>query len=381
MVQRADVDRYPPVLHQMRELSRRSKVTVLDRANDDSCAFEAVFTDVRRVRIRPGKAPLPLRNATELLSFSRELDRELAAGSSIAIGYDPDAAALLLRSTHGDAALKRVVHLHELPDPSTAGRITRQSIRYLVKHLERADLVLVPDRERARIVADTYSLSRMPLVVMNCPMTMQRIPDSRLVPLLRQRGFGNVRVVHYQGSVGPDHYLEQIVLSMKCWPSDAIFVIVGGGSEKFNARLRFLAQSVGVEDRLVLVGRVPYAEVMSYAVGATLAITLLEPTIDNQRFCAGASNKRFEYAALGIAQIANADPGMDEIFGYAGIAKLLSIIDANTIGETVMRLLADPLATRTMGERARIAHLRENNYEAQFAPVIQTIESWLADHA
>jgi glycosyltransferase involved in cell wall biosynthesis len=376
MVQRADVDRYPPVLHQMRELSELSSVTVLDRASDDLRGLEMGIANVRRVRVPSSKAPRALRNIAEFLAFSRELDRELDAGSSVAIGYDPDAAALLLRSTHGDAALKRVVHLHELPDLSTAGKITRRSIRYLVTHLRRADLVLVPDRERARMVADAYSLSREPMVVMNCPMTVLEIPDSRLLPLLHERNLDDVRVIHYQGSVGPDHYLDQIVMSMKSWPSDAIFVIVGGGDNEFTAHLRSLAHSLGVQDRLVLVGRVPYHEVMSYAVGATLGVTLLEPTIDNQRFCAGASNKRFEYAALGIAQIANADPGMDEIFGSPGLAELLSVINVETIGEAVVRLLSSRSLTAAMGERARFAHLRENNYEAQFAPVLRTIESW-----
>jgi glycosyltransferase involved in cell wall biosynthesis len=211
---------------------------------------------------------------------------------------------------------------------------------------------------------------------MNCPMTVLEVPDSRLLPLLHERNLDDVRVIHYQGSVGPDHYLDQIVMSMKSWPSDAIFVIVGGGDNEFTAHLRSLAHSLGVQDRLVLVGRVPYHEVMSYAVGATLGVTLLEPTIDNQRFCAGASNKRFEYAALGIAQIANADPGMDEIFGSPGLAELLSVINVETIGEAVVRLLSSRSLTAAMGERARFAHLRENNYEAQFAPVLRTIESW-----
>jgi glycosyltransferase involved in cell wall biosynthesis len=374
LVQRADIDRYPPVLHQMRELSADASVTVLDRASDDSRGL--AFANVRRIRVPAGESPSALRNFTEHAAFARALDRELDAGASVAIAYDPDAAALLLRSSHGDAALKRVVHLHELPDLAIGGRITRRSIRYLTSHLRRADLVLVPDQERARILTDAYSLTREPVVVMNCPMTLTNVPGSRLLPLLKARGFEKVRVVHYQGSVGPDHHLEQIVLSMQCWPQDAIFVVVGGGPDDFSARLRSLAESIGVQNRLVFIGRVRYEEVLSYAAGATIGVTLLDSTIDNWRFSAGASNKRFEYAALGIAQITNAGPGMDEIFGNPSLADLLSIVSADTIGESVVRLLADPSTTSAMGERARQAHLRENNYEAQFAPVLRQIESW-----
>jgi glycosyltransferase involved in cell wall biosynthesis len=376
MLQRADVDRYPPVLHQIRELGRSSSITVLDTSSREPRGPQANIPAVQRIRVQAGKVPKPLRNVAEMGEFSRMLNTELDGGIDVAIAYDPDAAALLLRTEHGIRSLKRVVHLHELPDLSNAGRITRRSIRYLVENLQRADLVVVPDRERARILVDAYSLVREPMVVMNCPMTVREIPDSRLLPLLKKHGVAHARVVHYQGSVGPDHYLDQVILSMKCWPSDAVFVIVGGGPDDFKASLRSLAESTGVQNRLILLERVPYDDVLSYAVGATLGVTLLEPTIDNQRFCAGASNKRFEYAALGVPQIANADPGMFEIFGRPGLAELLTVVNSETIGEVVARLLADASATASMGERARQAHLRENNYEAQFAPVMQQIESW-----
>ena len=380
-MQRADVDRYPPVLHQIRVLSEHARVTVVDRQPEHRQPLEVDAVNVRRVRVGRRRAPGPIGNLMEQIAFSRAIDRELDASSNVVIGYDPDAAAMLLRTTHGVPFLKRIVHLHELPDLSNAGRITRRSIRYLLEHLRRADLVVVPDTERARIVADAYSLDRMPLVVMNCPMTVTRIPESRLLPLLRDRGLADARIVHHQGSVGPDHYLDQVVLSMRHWPADAVFVIVGSGPNEFRARLISLAESIEVQRRLLFVERVPYDQVLSYAVGATLGITLLEPTIDNQRYCAGASNKRFEYAALGIAQLANDDPGMEQIFGATGIGALLSKIDADTIGEAVARLLCAPAMTAAMGEKARLAHLRANNYETQFAPVLRIIESWETNRA
>jgi hypothetical protein len=161
------------------------------------------------------------------------------------------------------------------------------------------------------------------------------------------------------------------------WPADSIFVVIGGSENEYRAHLRQVAASVGVSSRVQYIDRVPYSEVLSYAVGATVGITLLEPRIKNWRYSAGASNKRFEYAALGIAQVTNAGPGMDEVFGQAQVASLLDTVGPASIGQEIARLLSTPAATAAMGAHARAAHLRANNYDAQFAPVLQIIESWL----
>ena len=113
--------------------------------------------------------------------------------------------------------------------------------------------------------------------------------------------------------------------------------------------------------------------------GAAIGITLLEPTTDNWKFSAGASNKRFEYAALGIAQVTNAGPGMYAVFGVTDIAELLPVVDSRAIGVAVSSLLANPDRSAAMGERARAEHVRENNYEAQFAPVMSKVDSWLTN--
>ena len=104
--------------------------------------------------------------------------------------------------------------------------------------------------------------------------------------------------------------------------------------------------------------------------GAAVGLTFLELTTDNCRFSAGASNKRFEYAALGIAQVTNAGAGMEEIFGRPGLATLLDRLDPQSMGDAIGALLSNPNRRAEMGERARRAHLSVNNYEAQFAPVV-----------
>lgn len=383
LAQRANIDRYPPVLHQIRLLASSADITVLDRKATSEKDEAGTSEGIERIRVpfnaedRGGLSPV--RRLGEAFAFARNYDELLTRRPDISIAYDEDTAAVLLRSSFARLRLRRVVHLHELPEPTTAGITTRLSMRYLRRTLRRADMVIIPDADRARIVASKFKLSKDPFVVMNCPTLLSRVPSSKLIRALHDRGINSENIVHYQGSIGPAHYFEDIITSMRFWPADSVFVVVGSGREEYLRKLRTIAASIGVENRVIFLGRVPYREVLDYAVGATVGLTLLEPTIDNQLFCAGASNKRFEYAALGIPQIANDDPGMDEVFGKAGTAVLLKRIDPELIGRTVESLLSNREGAADMGRRARVAHLSVNNYERQFAPVLEQFRSWLGD--
>jgi len=378
LAQRANVDRYPPVLHQARLLGERFDISVVDSVA--SVALDDVQTapEVRRVRVHEarsdGRASI-LRRATRAFAFARTVKRELSAVPDVAIAYDADTAALLLRAPR-TLSTKRVVHLHEALDLTEVGRSTRLSARYLLKNLPRADLVIIPDAHRAQMVRSACGLSTEPLVVMNCPLLIPQLPASRLLPALRERGIITSNIAHYQGAIGPDHCLDTIISSMPRWPKDAVFVIVGSAREDHRQQLQELAGSLGVAERVIWLGRVPYGELFSYTVGATVGLTFLESTTDNWRFSAGASNKRFEYAALGIAQITNAGAGMEETFGRPGLAVLLDTLEPRSMGDAIAALLSDPDRRARMGDLARMAHLSLNNYEAQFAPVVSRLDSW-----
>lgn len=378
LAQRANVDRYPPVLHQSRLLNGCFDITVVDSVASTRIEDLQTAPRVQRVRVREARADgrsSLLHRVTKAFAFAHAVKRELSAVPDVAIAYDADTAALLLRAPRSRAT-KHVVHLHEALDTAAVGRSTRTSTQYLLKNLARADLVIIPDAHRAQMVRSACRLPKDPLVVMNCPLLTPQLPESRLLPALRERGIVTSNIAHYQGAIGPDHHLDTIISSMPRWPKDAVFVIVGGAREEYRQRLHQHAASLGVAERVIWLGRVPYHELFSYAVGAAVGLTFLEPTNDNWRFSAGASNKRFEYAALGVAQVTNAGAGMQEIFGNPGLALLLDRLDPESIGDAIGALLSDATRRTDIGRRARLAHLSVNNYEAQFAPVLSELESW-----
>jgi glycosyltransferase involved in cell wall biosynthesis len=307
----------------------------------------------------------------------------MARFPAVVVAFEPDAAALLLSRRAKKARTMRVVHLHEIPDVTLYGKsvISRVSIRFMLRELKKADLVVVADEDRARYTAEKAHLQRVPTVVMNCPPVLNDIPRSKLLPWLHERGLGDRRIVHFQGAIGEERGLKAVIASMRYWPVDAIFVIVGEGSPALKEELLHLAAKENVSERVLFVGRVPYADVLAFAVGAGVGITLMEPINSNWEFAAGASNKRFEYASLGIPQVTNTGPGMQRLFEATGIAVLVDARDPEMIGRAIDQLFGDRAFAMSLGKRARALHLSRYNYEAQFAPVLERVADWLSSRS
>ena len=269
----------------------------------------------------------------------------------------------------------RIAHLHELPlmEYVTSSSVGRFALRATMKRLHRADLVVMPDLHRAQWLQKKCGLKELPTIVMNCPRRLETLPESRLLPWLRERGIATEKIVHYQGAVGSDHNFERLIASMQFWPPDSVFVIVGGGPEGYIEQLRSLAREQGVEERLLFVGRVPYSEVFSYAVGASVGLNFLNDKYAQFKYSAGASNKRFEYVALGIPQVTNPLPGVRELFEQPGVATTASYDDAEAIGKAIRHWLENDELRRRAFHKARALHLKEYNYERQMQPLLEKI--------
>lgn len=380
-----NIELYPPVLHQASILSEEGEVTVLDTVTSSQDVGQTHTAEsIKRVRVikEEGvtKAIPFVSRAAWLRRYIKEFKRQLANHPDVVIAYEPEAASLLLTAKRSTHRFMRIVHLHELPEKETCYSLnSRMALRLMMRRLAKADLVVVPDYYRGAFVQEAANLPVRPLVVMNCPRLLPQLPESLLLPLLREQGVMTNKIVHYQGAVGASHGLENTIRSMSFWPTDAVFTIVGGVGEQYLASLKRLAAEMNVSQRVIFVGRVPYNEVFKYAVGATVGISFLDVSYQQFATAAGASNKRFEYAALGMSQVTTDSPGIEALFVRTGIAATTKYDDVAEIGAAINRYLENRELSRSTGEKARRLHLSKYNYEYQIQPLLNSIKEW-ADH-
>jgi glycosyltransferase involved in cell wall biosynthesis len=208
---------------------------------------------------------------------------------------------------------------------------------------------------------------------MNCPRRMATVPDSPLRQRLAEFGPAVGGVVCYLGSIGADQGLPEAARSMIHWPSDSLFVLIGGASETMRKSILAAAASVEAAERVMFLGPHPHTEALGLAAGADVGLSLIQPNNESWLYSAGAINKRFEYMALALPQITNNGPGVAEIIEANECGLCVNPGDPAAIGNAVRQLMDSVELRRRLSINARARHLDGFNYENQFAGVAEWI--------
>lgn len=282
--------------------------------------------------------------------------------------YIADATAALacapLRALHGGGI---VYHEHDSPDRGTSLR-TRMEWKARNAMARRAAAVVLPNSDRAALLACEAGLTEPPITAWNTPCR------DEVGPPRAPAEEGPVRVV-YAGSINAQRVPLALVDALAAAP-DIELTLIGYetvSSRGHNDRLRAHALHRGCTERLKIRDAMAYHDLVmalrDYDV--TFAALPQDARDVNLRHMAGASNKTFDAIGQGQALIVGPGPDWHRMFVEPGFAVACDPVDAASIAEAFRRLGADRKAVRAMGEAARRRVLADWAYEEQFRPVMQ----------
>jgi hypothetical protein len=80
-----------------------------------------------------------------------------------------------------------------------------------------ANLVIVPDVDRAKVMNQELRLQHSPLIVANAPLNYVNIQSQRLNVALALQGKMFERIVFRQGRIGDGHAIEATLRSISHW--------------------------------------------------------------------------------------------------------------------------------------------------------------------
>jgi len=245
---------------------------------------------------------------------------------------------------------------------------------YLIR---RADAVVFCNRSRLKYFKDKAILPKNLFIVMNTPLKINDLPENKLREVLIRNGFsGGERAVFYQGTIDEQHYLPQIIRSIKFWPADSVLVICGIVSAGFQECFTREVESSEFKNRILVLPYLPHPQLKFYTVGASLGIALYNQNTEdvNMRFMSGASNKIFEYISLGVPVLANDSEDFRNMLDSSA-AYFTKSYSEEDIGNSINLALSDASGLQRKKLLSREAHLLKLNYEYQFAGVLSYIKS------
>jgi glycosyltransferase involved in cell wall biosynthesis len=266
-------------------------------------------------------------------------------------------------------------HEHDMPTFREPGSFTQRVMRMARHRLARlAELCILPQEQRLlAFVAETRRRGPT-LCVHNCPRR-EEVKPSR-VNSSPQSG---KTTFYYHGSVNGVRLPLSILDALARAPNGTHLLVVGYetvGSVGYMKSFLNHAVAIGVHERVRYLGALRQrADILAAAEAADVGLAFMPASSDdiNMRHMAGASNKPFDYMAVGLMLLVSDLPEWRQMFVKPGYARACNPADAASIAEAMTWCVSNSRTVRRAGEMGRQKILNEWNYESEFAPVAQIL--------
>jgi glycosyltransferase involved in cell wall biosynthesis len=187
------------------------------------------------------------------------------------------------------------------------------------------------------------------------------------------------KVVVFSGSFRPWHGADLLVrAAAKVLSRDpeAFFLFVGDGPTWEETRL--LAQKLGIENAVLFTGPVAYDEMPSYLRAAKVGVAPYQPSRLGQMKLGfyWSPLKIFEYMATSLPVVSIDVPSLAEIVRPEQEGLLVAEGDEDALAAAIVRLLADPVRARSMGEAGRervVAHFSWQRHCEQLERILTSL--------
>lgn len=272
-------------------------------------------------------------------------------------------------------AMKRLLrarllyHEHDSPGDSFPTRAFHEKVA------READAIVFPQAKRAEAFQKIRQPKAAPAIVLNCP-SVTEIParvglaDAKPLRLL------------FQGSIGPTRLPLALIRALNGLPIELLILgyVPNGASGHFDS-LQAEARALGIEKQIKYLGSLPHHEMLKVTATAHVGLSLMPLTSRdiNERHMVGASNKAFDHLAFGAPLLVSDLPEWREWFVDAKFALACEPENPESIAAALRWFVEHPQERAEMGRRGHERCLGEWNYEAQFAPVLGTLEGSMVE--
>lgn len=212
---------------------------------------------------------------------------------------------------------------------------------FLKAHIEKygrtAEMIIVPEYNRAHIQKAYWKLKKTPKVLPNKPtVDSQKYNITNISPEVAEvlRKIGNRKIILYQGVFGYERVLDQFIEAVESLGNDYCMLLMGRNDDELKKILdkypkTFFIPFIAAPNHLAITSRA-YIGILSYVI--TNNIRHYDPL--NALYCA--PNKLYEYACFGVPMIGNDIPGLRIPFEKNNIGRCAELkVDSivNTIRE------------------------------------------------
>jgi glycosyltransferase involved in cell wall biosynthesis len=270
---------------------------------------------------------------------------------------------------------KAILHLHDVLDRD-AKRVTfsdRLMWGNVIKHLDKFDLVVVPEKKRAEYLQEAYRIERPIWVVANSPLAGPSVKNDALrskIESMTGSRPGLLAVI--VGNVG---LLSETARALAQTRGPWHLAVIGSTQGALLEAMMEEGRRNGVERRIHLIPYTNYDTVRSWLPGCDVGLCVHSSSSSNVnwRLAGSASVKVQEYLGAGIPSIVSPADSFRVLATETGALQLVEDETADGICAALNDLEPGSAHHAAMSRAALAAHRNTYNYEAQLMPVLRQL--------
>jgi len=180
------------------------------------------------------------------------------------------------------------------------------------------------------------------------------------------------RYVGFVGGLFPWHGVDYLIkaapMILQHMP-DTKFLIVGGGREKTN--LVSQVKQLGLTDKFIFTGAVPFEKVPLYINAFDLAVAFFKPV----RRDPGDPMKLYEYLSCGVPVVVSDVPGYGDFVERVGAGISVDASNAWMLANAIVKLLQHNSLSSIMGKNGREAVVKGHSWKARAKDIERLLQN------
>lgn len=246
-----------------------------------------------------------------------------------------------------------------------SGLIPKKLRRKIWRHLfSSAKKVVVVSHGLKKALSEEYGLDSEKITVINNGANTDLFKPLDGVKCREELGLNpNYRYVGFVGNLVPWQGVEQFI-KLAPMVIDTIpnirFIVVGGGILK--SQLEKSAEEMGLRDKIIFTGFVPYESVPKYINSFEICVAPFSGIERNVRYSFSAI-KLYEYMACGKPVVTTDVVGIKKEITELALGKLVKADDLEGLTSAIVELLKNPGLQKDVGTRAMAWVAKEHSWE------------------
>ena len=230
------------------------------------------------------------------------------------------------------------------------------------------DYLVFPSAKRAKIFKKISNNSRSKyLSLMNCfPKNHYQTQTDQFNLFLTKKKFLKKKVICHLGSIGPNHYLEEIIKSFQFTNNNTILVIGGVSISLYSLKLKILINKLNLKNKVFIFKGISNEYWFNILRNSSIGICFYKNMCISHRHMAGTSNKFNNYLSSNLPMIVNNNKDFRLFKKSYDIYEMTNPRSPKKIAESIEKLIKDRKRYKIIKKNMKKAYNNTLNFDLQY---------------